>query len=252
MTLNEKNVRLFFVRPQNLHGDRFVLDETESKHASNVLRFEVGDMCRAFDGEGKVYEGCIELINSRHVEVVDATCIYSEEKKHEVHIAQAIPQKAKFDWIVEKMTELGVRKIIPLLTERTVPRIAKEKQDKVLSRWKDIALQTAKQSKTLWLPVCEVPIKFAALVATFSSYDVVLIPTPGASRSLNACLAEKSHGETPLRILVCIGPEGGFTDAEILLAGEAGAISCSLGSTILKTDTAAIVSMGCVNQWFMT
>ena len=140
--------------------------------------------------------------------------------------------------------------IIPLLTSRTVNIIAKEKRKKVLERWRYISLQAAKQAHETILPLIDDVTFFSALLEKFTKYDYVLLPSPHEISTIKKrckSITVSKNSLVPLNILLIIGPEGGFSKEELEAAKEHGAKTFSLGQTILKTDTAMIVSVGVIN-----
>ncbi|MBU1727106.1 MAG: RNA methyltransferase, partial [Candidatus Omnitrophica bacterium] len=151
-------------------------------------------------------------------------------------IACALPKKAKFDDIVDKLTQLGVDGIIPLNTKRVIVKIDKKKEVVRLERWRKIAMSAAKQSQRASVPVVG-HLKSIEEVLKEGDYDLKLIPhLSGKRRSLKEAIEKAS----PKNILILIGPEGDFTDEEVALAVKYGCVPVSLGELVLRVDTAAI------------
>ncbi|PIP18804.1 MAG: 16S rRNA methyltransferase [Candidatus Omnitrophica bacterium CG23_combo_of_CG06-09_8_20_14_all_41_10] len=153
-------------------------------------------------------------------------------------IACAIPKKSKFDDIVDKLTQLGVYRIIPLKTERVVVKLDKRKEELRSKRWNRIALSASQQSQRNNIPVVEPVQKFKDVLVRSKDFDLKLIPTLAGQRK---SLPEVILSLLPMaKILVLIGPEGDFSDGEIKLALENGFIPVTLGDLVLRVDTAAI------------
>ena len=153
-----------------------------------------------------------------------------------VTVAQGIPKGQKMDFVVEKLTELGAARIVPLRSERTV---ASEVGENKIERWRRLAKAAAQQCGRDEIPEIPDPVNLAALRATFSEYDAVLFPWELADRRpLRETLPPLVAGAGS--ILVVIGPEGGFSHAEAGAAEAAGAKLLSLGARILRTETAAL------------
>jgi 16S rRNA (uracil1498-N3)-methyltransferase len=242
--------RLFYVAPTDIHKDVLFLRSSEAYHASKVLRLKEGDACNAFDGEGNLFRIRISHIVKTHD--IQAEIIHTEKISSSngpfISIAQAMPRKGKFDFILEKATELGVATIIPLVTERTEYRIDLAEEEKMRQRWEKIVLQAAKQSHHYQLPVIRAVHSFEDMTKSFSEYSVVLMPSPERREHLQTILSDLK-GIAPSHVLIMIGPEGGFSDNERNLAAKCGAYGFSLGKTILKTDTAMILTVGVIKTY---
>lgn len=154
-----------------------------------------------------------------------------------ITVAQSIPKGQKMDFVVEKLTELGVQSIVPLQSERTIPSDVGPNK---LERWRRLAKSAAQQCGRTGIPNVAEPMNFEHLLATFKEYDLVLFPWELAhAPPLRDLLPDMLAGTG--RILVVIGPEGGFSHSEAETAQAAGARLISLGRRILRTETAAMV-----------
>lgn len=224
--------------PENIQGNKLsICDKEELHHILNVLRLKRGDALYVFDGV-KEYECAISEATK---EKLAATIIKIKKMKKSpalnITLACAIPKKAKMDYIIEKCTELGVDKIIPLITERTIVKLAKEKADVKLKRWQKIAQEASKQSGRIGFPTVEQVSKFKDIINRVRDYDLALIPNlESGNKNLNEVFS-KFSGKS---IIIFIGPEGDFTEREIELAQKSGCLGISLGGLVLKVDTAAI------------
>ena len=155
----------------------------------------------------------------------------------QVTVAQGIPKAQKMDFVVEKLTELGVSAIVPLKSERSI--VADVGANKI-DRWRRLAKTAASQCGRADIPLIAEPQSFTQLVASFQMYDLVLFPWELAERvPLRRQLPAVLEGKQ--RILIAIGPEGGFSHQEAQAAQAAGANLVWLGSRILRTETAALV-----------
>ena len=156
-----------------------------------------------------------------------------------ITLACAMPKKAKFETIIEKCTELGVDRIVPLATERTEFVVEGERADKKNERFFRVAMNAAKQCKRLWFPEISAPVTFVQAVKELSQPGAGLfIPwLEGDRMSLSQALAARRD---VMELVFFIGPEGDFTPEEVQLALKAGALPVSLGENVLKVDTAAM------------
>ena len=232
--------------PQITHAqskiNTVLLPREETHHLKNVLRMKEGELCLLFDSEG---HECVSRIERyRQDSQTELSVVESVSKSQtqisslRLRIAQAIPQDRKMDEIVRQATELGVDELIPLMTERTMVRISEAKSAKVTQRWQRISDQTLKQSRLARAPRILEPITFNNLCQNLRSQDhIFILDTSSEAVPAKDLISEPIHD-----LLLIIGPEGGFSPSEIGKAKELGAKRVSLGSGILKTDTAFVAA----------
>ena len=221
-------------------GDYIVLKDEESNHAIRVMRKKIGDELSAVDGYGNQYKGPISHIDGKetHIRIVEEKEMPDLPYRLTVAIA---PTKNlnKIEWFLEKATEIGVHAIIPITTTRT------EKKRIKTERWNKIMLSAMKQSLQARLPRLMPLLRFSDL--SLDSYDRIFIPyTPEEDAHLIKQDMEKGDN-----ILVCIGPEGGWTIEEVNHACEHGAVCVSLGNTRLRTETAGVVACQIVKDLYV-
>lgn len=230
----------FYVPAEHIIDSHIAIVGEEAKHIARVLRKEPGDIIWIVDGKGKAYECLLRLVT---VELVECEILYEHHHFHEpdIDVTLAVAQlknPSRMDWLIEKGTEIGVRTIIPLQTERTIVRSAKE------DRWNNIAIASMKQCGRSILPRIQHPMPLTELLSTSRQYDMKLIPYERTDHILFIAEAMK-HRKPPRSVLIIIGPEGGFTEKEISTAEEFGFMQVSLGRRRLRTETAALVAL----QW---
>ncbi len=228
----------FFVDQKDISSHGLILRGDESKHLARVMRKSIGDRIFATDGNDTMYEAIIAEIGTKDVRC-DVSAIHRKynESPLDVTLAAAILKNpARFDYLVEKATELGVRTIIPLLSERTVAQ--REKHD----RLEKIALAAVKQCGRSWLPRIQPLQEYEALVNNSSHWPMKYIPHEKAD-ALQTIPSELRHHDDIHSVIVIIGPEGGFSDREIELAGQNGFKLISLGPRRLRTETAVVVTL---------
>jgi len=243
----------FFVPAAGILADKIIIEDREqTHHIKNVLKLKVGEKVAVFDDSGNEYNCVIrELKNKIYLNIEKKIPADNSPEKVKLTIACAIPKKAKIDDIIDKLVQLGVSRIIPLMTERVVVKLDKPKEALRYERWKKIALSAAKQCKRNSLVVIE-PVKdFKDLIKQSREFDLKLIPhLLGDRQSLKEVLdkagdgsiANGSKNRTVPEILVLIGPEGDFSEREVSLAIAAGFIPVTLGDLVLRVDTAAIAA----------
>jgi 16S rRNA (uracil1498-N3)-methyltransferase len=224
---------LYYTPPSRIGTEELVIDGGELRHMVQVMRAREGDEILVTDGKGSRFRAVIRAIAGS-----TARCrILSRENDGggaEVVLGVGILKNpARFDFLVEKVTELGVTRIVPLLTSRTVPRHAKEE------RWQRLALAAMKQSGRSVLPHVAPLTPFAEFLAQIPPHALRLLADPGTSRpGAQELLPGSGHS----LLAFCIGPEGGFTPEEVSAASAAGFLAVSLGQARLRTETAAIAA----------
>jgi len=229
----------FFVKKQNILKDRITLSGEDVQHISKVLRLKCGDRIVLCDGEGTDY---IAAIESMVKDSIGTVILEKESSKGEPDIDailyQGIPKSAKMDTIIQKCTEMGIKRIVPVLTSRTVVRLESEKDEmKKAERWAKIAEEAAKQSGRGIIPVIGMPVTLHQALRSAAGLDLVIIPYElEAGIPIKEVLSKSKAGS----IGFFIGPEGGFESVEVEKAKEMGAVPVTLGRRILRTETAGI------------
>lgn len=215
-----------------------VIDGQDARHLSKVLRLRAGDYISVSDGESKLYDVEIKVVGEKRVvgAIVKATSFKIPEKK--LTVLQGLPKGQKMDLVIEKLTELGVARIVPVIMARSVPDYGSDKKTKRLDRWRTIAREASKQSKRLWLPEVSQIATWDEAVKKLEEYDLLLAPYEGQHEKSLGDIFD-SRGKA---VAAFIGPEGGFEETEIKTLQEHGAITFSLGENILRTETASIVT----------
>ena len=231
----------FFVEPSQIQGNHIFIDGPDVNHIRNVLRMNPGEEVNVTDGsEEKVYRCAIASIGEDKVEL---NIMWAQEKGMElpskIYLFQGLPKSDKMELIIQKAVELGVYEIIPMATARAVVKLDQKKAAAKVKRWQAISESAAKQSKRLLIPEVKEPVKFSEALKLASDLDVRLIPyelaegMDGTRRIIQSVKPGQS-------VAVFIGPEGGFEEAEVELAKEAGFQAITLGRRILRTETAGM------------
>lgn len=231
-------MRRFYALREQFTENKVRLSLDESKHLRDVLRLRAGDAVSVFDGDGSEFEcSIIETGKNKHpavLEVLRDASDASRESALDFTLAVALLKGEKFDLVIQKATELGVTRIVPLITRRADVKI-KNPDDgaKKLERWRRIVLEAAKQSGRRKLPVVKTPVEFAEFVKTIEGTAFFFSERDG--ESLANAITDKKNVITAI-----VGPEGGWEDAEIALARDSRANILTLGGRILRAETAAI------------
>ena len=219
-------------------GSRAILSGSHAEHLIRVLRARVG---QEFDvaAHNSVYRGRIALIADRRVEFDLGEQIPGAERSH-VTLIMAVIKFDRMEWAIEKCTELGVSKIIPLVAKRTDVHLAAASLKRV-ERWRRIAREASEQSRRNSPPQIAEPIKPADAAALAGDTRIIL-----SESESNTTVREAIQGRTGGDLVLSIGPEGGWTEAEEELFLTSGWIPASLGQTILRAETAAIAATAVV------
>ena len=235
----------FFVPQECIRGDIALITGREAHHILKVMRLKKGDHIEVFDGSGRRYKGKILDTYAKKLKLkIKSVQQQRQNSNLQLALGQALPKKNKMDYIVEKATELGVDVIIPLQTARTIVKLDKTKQLTRQKRWQMIAQEAAKQSGRTTVPDVK-KLSTWPDVLSLNDFDLKLLP----------CLNEKAQQIKDIlraqnktkRIILFIGPEGGFTPSEIEKAIDAGCTAVSLGANVLKSDTATVSALAMVN-----
>lgn len=236
-----------FFAPRNAFapdGSMVELASEEARHVRDVLRLARGDEVFVFDGEGKEFRCAIEESGRGSVKLSVKSEVEAArpESNLELTLMIALLKGEKFDLVVQKATELGARRIIPVVTKLADVRL-RDAEDgaRRVARWQRIALEACKQSGRARLPQIDAPESFSSLIASSSSSQADewrLMFAERGGESLSATI--KNLGTKPQAVKALVGSEGGWTDEEIALSQSAGWSVVTLGGRILRAETAAI------------
>lgn len=223
----------FYVGPQELQPGRLALSETESRHAASSRRLSVGDAVVLFDGRGGEARGHIASVDRRTVQVeIAAVERRNADAPVGLTLAVSFPKGPRQDVLVEKCTELGVAAIWPMRCARTIAEPSAHRLEKL----RRTIIEACKQSQRAWLCELRHPMSFEEVIWAVGEFEAAVIADGGAGRS-------DPGGPTSHKgVLALVGPEGGFTTAELAAARAAGCGALRLGRTILRTETAAIAA----------
>lgn len=220
------------------------LSSDDSYHITKVMRMNVGDNIELVSNN-KLY--IAEIIKTTPNVIVKKNSIQeSFDTNINIDIAQSIVVEQKMDYILQKGTELGANKFIPLIVDRSVVKL-NDKSDKKQKRWQTIVKEAAEQSKRLEVPTVANPCNIKELAKL--DYDLkILCSVNEMSKNIKTVLSNISISD---RILVVVGPEGGFTNLEEQELIKNGFVSASLGNRVLRTETASLFVLSVINYIFM-
>lgn len=236
--------RIFQAIPLSVNSS-IQLDDYAAHHVARVLRAQVNDRLIIFNGEGGEYQSIITHIDRKKVTVaIQEFAQHDTESPLQLFLAQGVSRGEKMDFTVQKAVELGVKKIIPVITARCNVKLDKERSEKRLQHWGSIIVSACEQSGRNHIPDIIFPISFEKFLMTIDTkWKFVLAPT--AEKKL-------SHYTIPMNedVVVLIGPEGGLTENEIQQATAKGFLPIQLGRRTLRTETAAVAALS-IFQYYL-
>ncbi|MSQ48066.1 MAG: 16S rRNA (uracil(1498)-N(3))-methyltransferase [Deltaproteobacteria bacterium] len=239
-------MRRFFLPTSHLHDSQAVIDGTEFHHLRHVLRLQVGDSVLLCDDRGAEYQGTIATLSSTSAEVT-ITHTTPATPRFSLTLAQGLLKGRKMDVVIEKATEIGVSRIVPLITKFTVAQLREGQQQDRLQRWHRIARSAAKQSGSP-VPHLAPPQSLAEFLHSIADDTPTLLFHEKARRETLKHFAERQPILLSLHVIV--GTEGGFTEEEVEQARLAGCHILSLGSHVLRAETASLVTVSlCQFLW---
>lgn len=241
--------RRFYVAPDEVGAACINLSRDESHHLARVLRLREGDEAFAFDGRGREYRCRVSRVDAQaaRLEIIEALA-GAVESLLDLTLAQALAKGEKFDFIVQKAAELGVRRIIPLVTDHSDVRLNDERAEKRAERWRRIALEALKQSGGRRLVQIQAPAAFSDFITSTpreGAPPVRLVFSERGGSPISQALKETNAGQP---VIACVGPEGGWSDGELETMASHGARLVTLGPRILRTETAAIVAVALIQH----
>lgn len=239
----------FFLPPNAIQADSVLFPPDNAHQIFRVLRLRTGDQVTVLDGLGWQYHVELTVVSRENVSgrVLEKSAISSEPPVH-LSMYLCLTQREKFEWMLQKCTEVGVIEFTPVLSSRSLVQAAESLENKH-PRWQRILQEAAEQSGRSQIPLLNRPLDFSAVVASMhGQFDVCLVAWE-EEQALR--LTDALHDlPTNARIALLIGPEGGLTHAEVESAREIGWKAVSLGPRILRMETAAVASAVLVIDWF--
>lgn len=247
----------YFVSTEQMKDQEVVITGDDARQISKVLRGKAGDQFIVSDGVAR--EALVEItaidqgtVTGVIVEELEMT----SEAWMKVTVAQSLPKGDKMETVLQKCTEIGAAGFVPFLSARTIVQYDAKKESKRLERWRKIVKEAAEQSHRNVIPEVASPLSWKLLLKEFSSYDAVFfcyekeqgLQLRDAMKQwmTNSGITVGGGADSSAKVLLIVGPEGGFTEEECTQAEEAGAMSIGLGRRILRCETAGMVALSCI------
>ena len=233
----------FHLPPELCRGPTLTLAGREAQHALRVLRLRHGDAAIVLDGAGREFTCEVADTGRDQLTLAVKSQRTLPRPSCQLTLLQALPKGKLFNSIIEKATELGAARVIPLLTERVVVQLDDERAESRREHWQQTAIEAIKQCGALWLPRVEAAMTPAAFLSRGESFELPLIASlqPGGRHPREYFdVFRQRHGRLPASACVWVGPEGDFTAEEVGAVTKSGALPITLGPLVLRADTAAV------------
>ena len=238
----------FYLPPDACRKDPLVLSEIEAHHALNVLRIHPRERVVVLNGAGEELLCEVREADRRAITLKVVQKNAAPPLPCQVTLVQAVTKGKTMERIVQKATELGAHRIVPILSERTVPQFTADSGK--VAKWVATAIESIKQCGSFWLPRVDAPLTTQAFLARGEKFDLSLIASlQGGARPPREHfdLFRAERNRPPKSVSVWVGPEGDFTPAETNAVRAAGALPISLGPLVLRSETAAIYCLSVIN-----
>ena len=232
---------------QPLYPDREVLlPEQAGEHVARVLRLERGHPLILFNGDGREYDASLATLAKRAV-TATVTCVRDADRETplQLTLAQGIARGEKMDWILQKATELGVTRIVPIVTERTEIKLDEERAERRLAHWSSVIAGACEQSGRNRLPEIELPQRLDRWLGALGDAPALrLALLPNGDSTLHK-LPQMDNGA-----MLVVGPEGGLSETDASMLTQSGFVGLRLGPRILRTETAGIAALAALQALY--
>ncbi len=227
-------------------GGTVTLGEREYHHSIKVLRLRTGDAITLFNGDGFDYLAVLTVLKREASALIQSKREGVKESPLKVTLVQGISRGERMDFVLQKSVELGVDRIQPVLTARTVVKLDSKRRENRMNHWRSIMISACEQSGRSVVPELAAPVNLSEYLQQINGSDTVkLVLSPTGEQSISQC-AELAG----LQVDVLIGPEGGLSDTEIEVAQKSGFIPVRMGPRVLRTETAALVALSVLQDRF--
>ena len=235
-------MRRFFIEQTKITSTKIFITGSNAAHIKKVLRMKSGDRIELFDGRGFEYEARIENLLAGSIEVsITKRFLSASESPVQIIVAQALLKDRKMDSLTRQLTEIGITKLIPFTSIRSVPRPDKKRLSARRKRWEKIAIEALKQCRRGIVTRIGETITFNDVIKIDDECDLKIVFWENESKPVSYA-AQQVHDRHYRKILAVLGPEGGFTEKEIEDARACGFVTASLGPRILRAETATVAA----------
>lgn len=237
----------FYIKNEQISDDKIYILDDDFNHIKNVLRYKENDNLDVCDENGIRYKTKIESFDTNRVILnIMETDNKSTECDINITLFQGLPKSDKMELIIQKCTEIGVKEIVPFISERVIVKLDEKGETKKQERWQKIAKEAAKQSGRQIIPNIKKTINLKNIIENLSKYDIVIMPY----ECEKDCMIKevlKNIEKNVQNIAIVIGPEGGFSENDVeILEKSSNLKKVSLGPRILRTETAGFVTLAMI------
>lgn len=243
-------MRRFYLPPHQCQSALLTLTGGEARHAAEVLRIRPGEDASILDGEGREFVCRVEKVDRKKIELAILQTNASPAPACRITLVQAIPKGKILESIIQKATELGIWRVIPLLSERVTTHLEGDSVERKAEKWRQTAVEAIKQCGQRWLPKVEPPIGLPALLLRSEPFDVALLGSlQNGARHPREYFSEyeREQRRRPASVVAWIGPEGDFSPGEVDAIEKSGARPITLGPLILRSETAAVYTLSIIS-----
>ena len=241
----------FYLPPEQCLDSTLVLEKREAHHALHVLRLRNGERVVVLDGAGHELNCEVRNADRNTLQLVVVERKSTPPLPCQITLLQAIPKGKILESIIQRATELGAARIVPILSEHVIKHLDDADVERKTEKWQQVAVESIKQSGAPWLPRVETPMTPKQFIARQETFELPLIASLlEKRRNLREYLQEfhSRHGRLPASACVWIGPEGDFTPEEVQAIMNAGALPITLGRLVLRVETAAMYCLSVLNH----
>lgn len=243
----------FYLSPEQCTRTTLELDGREAHHALHVLRLKQGEVVIVLDGIGNEFICTVENCGRNNVTFFVSKKNIIPALPCSITLMQAIPKGKIIESIIQKSVELGVQRLVPILSERVVTHLDVEELETKRDKWQQVAIEACKQCGAAWLPRIETPTTLEPFLACREKFELSLVGSLQKKRRHPRELIsefEMKHGRLPQSVNVWIGPEGDFSEKELGVIENSGAHPITLGKLVMRVETAAVYCLSFLNYEF--
>lgn len=240
----------FYLPSRECRASLLTLSGSEAHHALHVVRVERGERVTVLDGAGGEFLCEVRSAERRALELAVIEKKITPPPPCQVTLLQSIPKGKTIESIIQKATELGAFRIVPILAEHVVTHLDDESAAQKAEKWQQVAIEAIKQCGAAWLPRVDAPVTPNQFIARKEEFELPLVGSlQSDARHPRECFREfqAGHGRLPRSVCVWIGPEGDFSAAEMEAIKKAGALPITLGRLVLRVETAAVYCLSILN-----
>lgn len=238
------SIQRYFIHSSQVQGHTITLNEQDSHHIKVVMRQRIGESVVCVDDHQTMYQTTIQSIDQIVTLHIEHQLIDDSELDVDVTLIYGLPKLEKFEMVIQKATELGVTRVIPWFSKRSIIKLDERKVSKKMIRWQAIIKEAAEQSHRLVLPEMMPPMTLKQVVEIGCDVKLVAYENDHDHHLLTKSIKAMKTGQS---LCIVVGPEGGIDDSEMAILMDSGFLPVSLGKRILRTETAAIVAVSAIS-----